>query len=344
MKKFLKKTVVIIGIFLVLFTGNAGVRAVSAPETIPSAQQPEEWQELQVHYIDVGQGDSTLLICGDQAMLIDAGNNNKGTTVQLYLQKQGIDALDYVVGTHPDADHIGGLDVIITKFDCGTIFMPDVSNDTNTYRDVLDAMKYKDYSVTVPGVGDTYTLGDATFTILAPSRNYMEMNNNSIVIRVEHGENTFLFVGDAAEESEADMLVSGLPLQAQVLKVGHHGSSSSTSKAFLDVVYPDYAVISCGRDNSYGHPTAETLTTLREAGVQVFRTDEQGSIVVTSDGQKLVFSQTPYAYMLNTNTMKFHRPGCLSIQKMAEDNKLPSNRSREEILAKGYEPCQICKP
>ena len=147
-------------------------------------------------------------------------------------------------------------------------------------------MKYKDYSVTVPGVGDTYTLGDATFTILAPSRNYMEMNNNSIVIRVEHGENTFLFVGDAAEESEADMLVSGLPLQAQVLKVGHHGSSSSTSKAFLDVVHPDYAVISCGRDNSYGHPTAETLTTLREAGVQVFRTDEQGSIVVTSDGRK----------------------------------------------------------
>lgn len=320
------------------------MRAVSAPETIPSAQQPEEQQELQVHYIDVGQGDSTLLVCGDQAMLIDAGNNNKGTTVQFYLQKQGIDALDYVVGTHPDADHIGGLDVIITKFDCGTIFMPDVSNDTNTYRDVLDAMKYKDYSVTVPSVGDTYTLGDATFTILAPSRNYMEMNNNSIVIRVEHGENTFLFVGDAAEESEADMLVSGLPLQAQVLKVGHHGSSSSTSKAFLDVVYPDYAVISCGRDNSYGHPTAETLTTLREAGVQVFRTDEQGSIVVTSDGQKLVFSQTPYAYMLNTNTMKFHRPGCLSIQKMAEDNKLPSNWSREEILAKGYEPCQICKP
>lgn len=112
------------------------------------------------------------------------------------------------------------------------------------------------------------------------------MNNNSIVIRVEHGENTFLFAGDAAEESEADMMVSGLPLQAQVLKVGHHGSSSSTSKAFLDAVHPDYAVISCGRDNSYGHPTAETLTTLREAGVQVFRTDEQGSIVVTSDGRK----------------------------------------------------------
>lgn len=262
------------------------MRAVSAPETIPNAQQPEVWQELQVHYIDVGQGDSTLLVCGGQAMLIDAGNNNKGTTVQLYLQKQGIDALDYVVGTHPDADHIGGLDVIITKFECGTIFMPDVSNDTNTYRDVLDAMKYKDYSVTIPSVGDTYTLGDANFTILAPGRDYTEMNNNSIVIRVEHGENTFLFAGDAAEESEADMMVSGLPLQAQVLKVGHHGSSSSTSKAFLDAVHPDYAVISCGRDNSYGHPTAETLTTLREAGVQVFRTDEQGSIVVTSDGRK----------------------------------------------------------
>ena len=344
MKKSLKKTMVIIGIFLVLCTGNAGVHAVNAPEMIPNAQQSECWQELQVHYIDVGQGDSTLLVCGGQTMLIDAGNNNQGTTVQLYLQKQGIDTLDYVVGTHPDADHIGGLDVILTKFECGRIFMPDVSNDTDTYRDVLDAMKYKDYSVTVPDVGDTYSLGDATFTIVAPNRNYTELNNDSIAIRVEHGENTFLFVGDAESESETDMMQNGLPLQAQVLKVGHHGSSSSTSKAFLDAVNPDYAVISCGRDNSYGHPAAEMLTTLREAGVQVFRTDEQGSIVVTSDGRELVFNQTPYAYMLNTNTMKFHRPGCRSIQKMAEDNKLPSNQSREEIIAKGYEPCQICKP
>lgn len=252
-------------------------------------EDKKELQELQVHYIDVGQGDCTLLVCGEQTMLIDAGNNNKGTTVQLYLQKQGITSLDYVVGTHPDADHIGGLDVIITKFDCGTIFMPDVSNDTNTYRDVLDAMKYKEYSVTIPEVGDTYPLGDATFTIIAPNRNYTEVNNDSIGIRVEHGDNTFLFVGDAESESETDMMQNGLPLQAKVLKVGHHGSSSSTSRAFLDVVKPDYAVISCGKDNSYGHPSEETLKNLRDAGVVIYRTDEQGSIVITCDGHKLTF-------------------------------------------------------
>lgn len=249
--------------------------------------------ELQVHYIDVGQGDATLIICNGEAMLIDAGDNSKGTTVQLYLQKQGVKSLKYMIGTHPDADHIGGMDVIITKFDCETIIMPDKASDTATYRDVIDAMKYKNYKNTLPIVGDTYTLGDASFTIVAPNKSYSDTNSCSVVILLTHGNNKFLFTGDAEFESESDILSNGINISSGVLKVGHHGSNTSTGKEFLKAVNPQYAVISCGKDNSYGHPHEETLMALKSAGVQVFRTDEQGSIVATSNGSNISWNTDP---------------------------------------------------
>ncbi len=249
-----------------------------------------EFEELQVHFIDVGQGDCTLITCGGQSMLIDAGDNSKGTAVQLYLQRRGIDHLDYMIGTHPDADHIGGMDVVVTKFDCRQIMLPNVSNDTATYRDVIDAMNYKGYQNTLPVVGNTYSLGDATFTIVAPNGTYDDTNNYSIGIRLVHGKNSFLFVGDAEEEAERDMLQNGLELSADVLKVAHHGSRSSSSWEFINAVNPTYAVISCGSNNAYGHPSAETLNTLRSAGIKVYRTDEQGSIVATSDGCGISFN------------------------------------------------------
>ena len=250
-------------------------------------------QELQVHYIDVGQGDCTLITCGGQTMLIDAGDNNKGMAIQNYLNKAGVTQIDYVIGTHPDADHIGGMDVILTKFYCETIMMPEVSNDTNTYRDVIDAMNYRGYKNTPPVVGNTYSLGDATFTIVAPNGSYGDMNNFSIGIRLVHGNNRFLFLGDAEEEAESDILQNGLDISADVLKVAHHGSRTSTSRNFVNAVVPQYAVISCGEGNSYGHPSAEVLNTLREAGVHVYRTDEQGSIIAFSDGQKISFNCAP---------------------------------------------------
>lgn len=249
-----------------------------------------EWEELQVHFIDVGQGDCTLITCDGEAMLIDAGDNNKGTAVQLYLQKRGINSLDYVIGTHPDADHIGGMDVIMTKFDCEQVMLPNVSNDTATYRDVIDTMEYRGYKNTLPVVGSSYSLGDATFTVIAPNGNYEDTNNYSIGIRLVHGENSFLFMGDAEEEAETDIMQNGLEISADVLKVAHHGSSSSSSKDFINTVSPTYAVISCGEDNSYGHPSAETLNTLRSGGIKVYRTDEQGSIIATSDGQSISFN------------------------------------------------------
>ena len=155
---------------------------------------------LEVHFIDVGQGDSTLIICDGEAMLIDAGDNSKGTTVQLYLKKHGIEELKYVIGTHPDADHIGGLDVIIYKFSCDTIIMTDVESDTNTYRDVIDTINYKNYIITYPVIGNEYRLGEAKFTILGPLKKYDSDNNNSIVIKLLHGTNSFLFEYSRAVE------------------------------------------------------------------------------------------------------------------------------------------------
>jgi len=249
--------------------------------------------ELEIHFIDVGQGDATLIMCDGEAMLIDAGENDKGTQVQLYLNKRNVKQLKYVIGTHPDADHIGGLDVILYKFACDMVIMPDVKADTATYRDVITSMQEKNINNTLPEIGDVYELGGATFTIVGPVDTYDDRNNSSVSILLEHGENTFLFTGDAEEEAEEDIANLDISIDADVYHVGHHGSSSSSTIHFLNEVTPEYAVISCGEGNSYGHPHAETLNSLRIMGVKLFRTDEQGSIVVTSDGNTLSWNCAP---------------------------------------------------
>ena len=259
----------------------------------PSADTPEITEPLDIHFLDVGQGDSTLLLCGGEAMLIDAGGNDQGTKVQSYLLKQGVEELKYVVCTHPDEDHIGGMDVILYKFDCGTIFMTEEERDTDTYRDVVDTMWQRGYERTLPVVGEQYTLGDALFTILGPASLGSDSNDNSIALLLTHGDNSFLFTGDAGEEEEAVIVDSGISLDADVYKVGHHGSRTSTSEQLLEAVSPAYAVISCREGNSYGHPHAETMNHLRAMGVQVFRTDEQGSIVLSSDGSEIRWNCSP---------------------------------------------------
>lgn len=204
---------------------------------------------MQVHYIDVGQGNSTLIMCDGKAMLIDAGDNSEGTAVQSYLAHNNVSSLEYVIGTHPDADHIGGLDVIITKFDCKTIIMPDVSADTATYRDVIDAIKYKNNKITTPVAGNTYKLGSAVITIIGPLDKYSDTNNNSVSVIVQHGSKRFLFTGDAEEEAETDMLKSGVNLKCDVYEAGHHGSKTASTENFMKAVSPEYVVISCGSGN-----------------------------------------------------------------------------------------------
>lgn len=277
--------------FLLVFSLCGGMQA----EAKAASGSVGGMDSLEVHFIDVGQGDAALVKCGDAAMLIDAGENDKGTLVQNYIRKQGVKSLDYLIVTHPHSDHCGGADVIITKYDIDTIIMPNYAADTASYRDVIQALDGKKYQVTEPAAGDVYKLGDAKFTIVAPNGgDYGDnANNYSVGILLEHGDNKFLFTGDAEEEAEADIAANGLDISADVLKIGHHGSRTSSSKEFMEAVSPEYAVISCGEDNEYGHPHAATLNTLRSMGVSVFRTDEQGSLTAVSDGKKITWNAAP---------------------------------------------------
>lgn len=248
---------------------------------------------MEVHFIDVGQGDSTLIKCDDQAMLIDAGDDSKGTAIQNYLQKQGVTKLDYIILTHPDADHIGGAPVIITKFDIDTVFMFNYEKDNKTYMKLIQALDNKLLKWTTPKVGETYSLGNASFTVIAPNGEYSDPNNSSVGIILKNGENSFLFTGDAEEEAESDIVDNGIDISADVYQVGHHGSKTASSEKLLAAVLPEYAVISCAEGNEYGHPHSKTLNILRAMGVKVFRTDEQGSIIATSDGTNITWNCAP---------------------------------------------------
>lgn len=252
-----------------------------------------EIAEMQVHFIDVEQGDATLVTCDGEAMLIDAGDNTKGTKIQSYLLKQGVKNLKYLVLTHPDADHIGAADVIITKFDIENVFMSDYTKDNQTYNEMIQALDNKNYKWSTPEVGSTYTLGSATFTIIAPNEKYSDPNNASIGLLLQNGNNKFLFTGDAEEEAEADILANGISIACDVYKAGHHGSNTSNTKALLEAATPTYVVVSCGEGNSYGHPHAEPMNNFRSMGMKLFRTDEQGSVVATTDGTEITWNCAP---------------------------------------------------
>jgi competence protein ComEC len=251
--------------------------------------------EMKVHYIDVGEGDCILITCGGHSMIIDAGSNSQGTKVQSYLKNLGITELDYVIGTHPHEDHIGGLDVVLYKFSCFNVLMPDYEYDIKSYGSVIETMVEKDYKNTLPIVGNTYSLGEAVFTIIAPNHNeYGDfINNYSIGILLQHGEKRFIFTGDVGSQAEKDIMANDIDISADVYKVNHHGSANSSTIDFLNEVNPDFAVISCGEGNPYGYPRAETLNNFRNMGIQVFRTDEQGSIIATSDGYHITWSCSP---------------------------------------------------
>lgn len=246
--------------------------------------------EMHVAFLDVGQGDSTLIQAAGQSMLIDAGKRDKSDEIITYLEDWNIDYIDYFILTHPDSDHIGGAADVIQTIDVGAILITAVDHDTQTYEHLMATVKKHDIPLETPPVGSTYTLGDAEFIVLAPSEpKDSDPNNASIVIKLMHGRNSFLLCGDAEEKSERAMLQTGYDLSCDVIKCGHHGSSSSLSDDFLKAADPVWAVISYGKDNQYGHPHQETLSKLEDDDVQIYRTDQLGTILAISDGDQISF-------------------------------------------------------
>ncbi|MBC8059384.1 MAG: MBL fold metallo-hydrolase [Clostridiaceae bacterium] len=247
--------------------------------------------QLKVHYIDVGQGDSILIQQGSENMLIDTGTNSSAKSLINYLEAQNIKKIDVLVLTHPHEDHIGGADVVIKEFDIGAIYMPKITSTTETFKDVISAISSKGLKIISPKPGDIIKLGDAVSTILGPiSSNDKDLNTYSIVLKLAFGNNKFLFTGDAEASTEKDMINKGYDLSADILKVGHHGSDTSTSQGFLDKVNPKYAIISVGKENNYGHPHLLTMDKLKIKNIPVYRTDEKGTILVTSDGNNITFN------------------------------------------------------
>lgn len=250
--------------------------------------------KLEVHYIDVGQGDSILVKQNGESLLIDGGSAEYSDTVLNYLKDNNISNLKYVIATHPHEDHIGGLKKVIDNITVENIIMPKVVHTSNTYENLLKSISNKGIKITTPKSSDTYSIGASTLEILAPiNNNYVDLNNYSIISKLKFGNRSFIFTGDAEKLSEGELIDKQLDLSADVLKVAHHGSDSSTSQVFLDAVNPTYAVISVGKDNSYGHPTQTVMNRLKDKNIKTYRTDESGTIIATSDGTNITFNVAP---------------------------------------------------
>ena len=248
-------------------------------------------EELRVLFIDVGQADSALLTCCDESLLIDGGNVDDSSTVYTVLKKNGVTHLDYVVCTHAHEDHVGGLSGALEACTAGTVYCPVTDYDSKAFRNFSDRVAEQNCELTVPKAGETFALGGAEVEFLACDPEAEDTNNTSIILRVSYGATSFLFMADAETPVEQALLDAGTDLSATVLKVGHHGSSTSTSYRFLNEVMPRYAVISVGKDNSYGHPHEKILSRLEDADARILRTDELGDILFVSDGKTVSLPQ-----------------------------------------------------
>lgn len=348
---------VILTLVILLSTASCAKKRTKPPTGF------ENNAKLIVHFLDVGQGDSILLESGDEYVLIDGGERDRGDEVADYIIERGADELKYVIATHPHTDHVGGLRKVITEITTENFITVETDCATNTWTKLLNTVDSEDINYIDAVVGDTYSFGSASFTILAPnSDDYTGYNNYSVVTKVTCGDISFMMTGDAEKESEYEMVASGEDLTADVLKCGHHGSSTSTTAKFLKAVDPSYAVISCGKNNEYGHPHKETMQKLNTLGCDILRTDEMGTVIAYTDGTTLTFSAenedlSTYSlqageskisadalhYIGNKNSRVFHYATCSGVKNMSEKNKVEFT-SREDALDAGYKPCSSCDP
>lgn len=276
-------------------SSNNIITSPSSSQSSPrsNAESTQVNETLQVHFLDVGQGDSILIKASDgTSILIDGGNNSDGPDIANYLESQQVKELAAVIATHPHEDHIGGLDIVIKRFPVKAIYMPNVTTTTKTFEDLISAVKESGVKRIQAEAGVFLDIPGLSGRFLAPNGSgYADLNNYSAVLSLTFGKMTFLFTGDAGEVSEKEMLRSGQNLKGNVLKVGHHGSSYSTSANFLNAVSPEFGIISVGTDNVYGHPAAITLVKLSGAEVKIFRTDCDGTIIAVCDGKSISFNK-----------------------------------------------------
>ena len=337
---------------LILSLLLSGCSLIEPIATAPRNDYPTtQASSLTVHYIDVGQADCALLECGGEYMIIDGGNVDDSDLVVTYLQDQGVEGLHTVICTHAHEDHVGGLAAVLAVYPTGQILSPTRTYSSACFDDFLYYADQQDITITIPSPGDSFYLGDAEVTVLGPVKSYADPNNTSIVVKVEFGDNAFLFTGDMEKDAETDMLDYGMDVSADVLKVGHHGSSTSTGYRFLYEVDPEYAVVSLGKDNTYGHPHRETVAIFADAGVPMLRTDELGTILAVSNGSQITFTWEKQSaqpgdiepaddtYIGNKNSKKFHLPTCNGLP--AENNQVIFD-SYSEAIAEGYAPCGNC--
>lgn len=292
-KKLNKLIRIIIGLVIlivVIIQGNLFDNVSNATASINDSTKSDKIdakveENLSVSFIDVGQADSILIRNGNYNMLIDAGNNEDGEKLVNYFKSLGIEEFTYVFATHPHEDHIGGMDDIINNFKIDNYYMSNKLSTTKTFMDVLDALDGRNLKYTVPNKGDTLKLGDANIKVIYPGDDKSNINDSSIVLKITYGKNSFLLTGDAT--SNVERKIYNEDIKSDVLKVAHHGSTYSSTDEFLDSVGAKYAVISVGKNNTYNHPSNRTLDKLNKRNIKVYRTDLDGTITFTSDGENL---------------------------------------------------------
>lgn len=327
---------------------------------------------LDIFFLDVGQGDAIFVACGGEYMLVDGGNRQYSSKIYSFLKNEDVDRLKYLIATHPDADHIGGLLGALHYTAADQVFCSSSEHDSETFRSFTARLSELGLSVSVPTAGDQLTLGEAFVTVLSPTASGILSANTSVALRIVYGETSFLLMGDCERADEQAILSSGLTVKSDLIKIAHHGSDDATGYVFLNEVLPDYAVISVGSGNDYGHPTDAVLSRLRDEGAAVYRTDLQGDLHFSSDGAviRLVTDEEetpgtaagtdaapteetasasasetrPADYIVNTNTGKFHYPDCRWVGEMAEKNKWYFTGNRDELIRQGYEACKGCCP
>lgn len=343
--------------------------------TVGNMQQTNEGGELKVHYFDVGQGDCEFIeLPNGESILIDAGERDQGPKVVEKIKELGYSTIDYVIATHPHSDHIGGLMDVYDAFDIEATYMPNCAHTTKTYDEFLTSVENEGCEVVQAFSGVEMINEDNIYGyFVAPnSENYEKVNNYSACLMLKYGENSFLFMGDAEQESEYEI---GGDLTCDVVKVGHHGSRTSSSYNFVSRTHAKYAVIEVGKNNDYSHPHDSSLKTWKENGTAIFRTDLNGDILFVSNGKNITYktqydfkdkdevdkndtttasreettsspnsSTSEYKWVLNTGSKKIHKPTCDSAQQMSPKNRKNTNKSLAELKEEGYSTCGKCRP